>query len=97
MNRVTSYTVEPLYSGHCVGRPPAYSSQWIGSQEPLYSGHCVGSSPANSSQWIGSQPLYSSHCVGRPPAYRYCVTSHCVVGRVLLVSYLFTGNSSSND
>ena len=32
MDRVTSYTVEPLYSGHCVGRPPAYSSQWIGSQ-----------------------------------------------------------------
>ena len=32
VDRVTSYTVEPLYSGHCVGRPPAYSSQWIGSQ-----------------------------------------------------------------
>ena len=32
MDRVTSYTVEPLYSGHCVGRGPAYSSQWIGSQ-----------------------------------------------------------------
>ena len=25
MDRVTSYTVEPLYSGHCVGRPPAYT------------------------------------------------------------------------
>ena len=24
MDRVTSYTVEPLYSGHCVGRPPDY-------------------------------------------------------------------------